>query len=194
MSDAKLKDIYEIGSGHQFRSKIEPDNDGNVDVIQIKNINDFHQIDTSDLTRVSIAKPSRYVVEPNDVLFLSRGRMFASVVPKNLKIKTIASGYFFVLRARESINPHYVSWYLNGPKFQHEIKSLNTGRRHMAVISKRDFEDLTIPLPTSEKQQEIVRLNQLMVEEATLLEQLKARRAELVRGICNQLASGEINK
>ena len=64
----------------------------------------------------------------------------------------------------------------------------------MAVISKSNFEDLTIPLPPLEIQLEIVRLNQLMVEEAELLDQLKARRAELVRGICDQLVSGEIKK
>ena len=194
MRHAKLKDIYEIRTGYQFRSKIEPDKkNGNVDVIQIKNVDDFHRVDTSELTRVSMSKPSRYLVQPHDILFLSRGRMFASVVPK-LENETIVAGYFFVLRATENNNPHYVSWYLNGPKFQHYTKSLNVGRQHMAVISRSNFQELAIPLPPLEIQHEIVRLNQLMVEEATLLDQLKAKRAELVRGICNQLASGEIKK
>lgn len=190
----KLRAIVAITSGYQFRGKVEPDDDGPIDLIQIKDISDRRQLIVSDLTRVSIENADRYLVQPDDVLFLSRGhRMYGLVVPE-LRRDTVVSSYFFVMRPRSAdVFPRYLAWVLGEPEFQHRLGTMIRGS-HMPLISRSDFSDLSIPLPSLETQRKIVEINELMLREASLLDQLQARRAELVRGVSRQLLSGKLRE
>lgn len=188
----KLKSIVDVRTGHQFRGKVVPDDEGDVDVIQIKDMDERREVDTRELTSVKLENADRYVVWPGDVLFLSRGhRMYGTVVPE-LTRKTVTSSYFFILRPKsDNVLPRYLAWYLNEPDFQNQLRPFIRGSR-MPLISRTDFPDLTVMLPNLETQQEIVRLNELMLNEARLMDQLKAKRATLIEGVSRNLLTGRL--
>ena len=188
----KLKSIVDLRTGYQFRGKVVPDEQGDIDVIQIKDIDDRQEVDVSDLTPVTLEKAERHLVEPGDVLFLSRGhRMYGTVVPE-LERDTVVSSYFFVLRPKnDKVFPRYLAWFLNEPGFQRRLKSLVRGSQ-MPLVSRTDFADLQVNVPDLHTQQQIVRLNELMLKEAQLLDQLKSKRAELIEGVSRSLLSGRL--
>ena len=190
----KLEGIVEIRLGFQFRGKVVPAPQEGIDVIQIKDINGRLEVDVHDLTAVQVEKPERYLVEPGDVLFLSRGhRMFGTVVPE-LRREAVASGYFFILRPKsDKVLPRYLAWFLNEPGFQRWLQPLIRGS-HMPIISRSDFAELPVIVPDLQTQQRIVQLNDLMLTEAQLMDQLKEKRAELISGVSRKLLSTSSRK
>lgn len=188
----RLIEIADIRTGYQFRGRVVEDEQGETDVIQIKDVNERRQVDLADLTSVSLENTDSHLVRPGDVLFLSRGhRMYGTSVPR-LKRDTVVSSYFYVLRPNSSdVDPGYLAWFLNEPYFQHRLQSHVRGS-HMPMISRRDFVDLKIVVPDMETQKQIVRLNELKNHEAELLDQLKAKRAELIKGVSRQLFTGSV--
>ena len=191
----KLKSIVDLRTGYQFRGKVVPDDDGDIDVIQIKDIDDRQEVDVSDLTPVTLEKPERHFLQSGDVLFLSRvsrgHSMYGTVVPE-LQRNAVASSYFFVLRPKsEKVLPRYLAWSLSEPRFQRWLRSFVRGTQ-MTLVSLKDFADLQVNLPDLHTQQQIVRLNELMLKEAQLLDQLKSKRAELIEGVSRSLLSGRL--
>lgn len=188
----KIKSIADVRTGYQFRGKVVHDDQGDIDVIQIKDIDELQEVNTHDLTTVCLEKPERHLVQTGDVLFLSRGhRMYGTVVPE-LHRPTIASSNFFVLHAKnDKVYPRYLAWFLNEPGFQRRVHSLVRGS-HMPLISRTDFAALQVNIPDLNTQQNIVRLNELMLMEARLMDQLKIKRAELIEGVSRKLLTGSL--
>jgi hypothetical protein len=176
----RLKAIADVRAGYQFRGKVEPDHEGAVRVIQIKDVDEQRRICTGDLVAVKLDRPERYLVHKGDVLFLARGhRQFATAVAEPLA-NTIATGYFFILRLRtDRVMPAYLAWFINQSQFQEAMRPYVRGS-HMSLISKADFQELTVELPPLPVQQSIVRLDQLVVQERRLLAELAERRASLI--------------
>lgn len=184
----RLRDIATISVGYQFRGKIEPDPKGNVLVIQIRDIDESHRIHPEAVVTTTVDRPDSYFLRDGDVLFLSRGhRLFATVFrhsPENV----VAASYFFVLRvSSELVRPEYLGWCINQPELQEEMRPYMRGS-HMPLISKTDFQDLTIPVPSLLIQDKIVRLNDLLVRERELTNQLEDKMASLVHAISQRAA------
>ncbi len=187
-----IKSIADVRTGYQFRGKVVHDDQGDIDVIQIKDIDELQEIATDDLTTVSLENPERHFVQPGDVLFLSRGhRMYGTIVPE-LRRPTVASSYFFVLNTKkDKVCPRYLAWFLNEPGFQRRVHSLVRGS-HMPLISRTDFIALQVDIPDLHTQQKIARINELMLREARLIDQLKSKRAELIEAISRKLMTGSL--
>jgi restriction endonuclease S subunit len=183
----RLGDIAEIRTGYLFRGRVEAMPDSNVVVIQIKDVDEHFKIHTDDLTPVRLDNPQPHLLEPGDVLFLARGqRQYAAVVPP-LHEKTIATGYFLVLRLKfEIVDPEFLAWYLNHQEFQAALKPLVSGT-HMPFVSKSLFQDLPIRIPPLDVQQRISTLHNLATYEKQLSESLASKRQLLVQAIATQL-------
>src|SRR5689334_15503015 len=108
--------VSSIFSGYSFRKRVTPEPDGDLRVIQMKDLsNRYSAIKTDTLTTVVARKinPNSFL-RPGDILFIAKGaHNFAIVFELNLP-KAIASSAFFVLRPDpEKIVPGYLAWYLN---------------------------------------------------------------------------------
>ncbi len=191
----KLTRVIESAvTGYQFRGRIEPQPDGNVAVLQVKDLKDGGGIRREDLVLIHIAKevgPQR--VRPGDVLFLSRGqRLFATAVldpPPN----TIVPNYFYILRPRPVVLPAYLAWFVNSPKAQAQLRLVHTGT-HMPMVSKSDFMQLEIDVPPLNVQENIVALDDLARREQALSDELLSKKRELVEQLCARAASGRAKK
>jgi restriction endonuclease S subunit len=188
----QIKDIADIRSGYQFRGRVEPADDANVKVIQIKDIDDGFNICFSDLVSVRMDNPDPHFLKSGDVLFLSRGhRLFATVISEAAP-DIIASGYFYVLQPDvDRVRPAFLAWTINQPVFQESLKSL-IGGTHMPLISKTNFQDLTITLPSLAVQDQILTLQHYVDHEQELTTSLLNKRRELTQAVARELLTGRL--
>lgn len=180
----RIDKIADIQVGFQFRERVQPDPDGRIGVIQIKDIPDRRRLTTDTIDRLTLNKPHEaYLVRRGDVLFLSRGhKQFAVAIETDLD-DTIASGYFYILRIDPAqILPAYLAWYLNQQPMQDQYKQLAKGT-HMPFVSMAEFRELEVPIPPLAIQDRIVVLAALADQEQSLLTQLAEKRAHLVQSI-----------
>ena len=182
----KIKDIADIQLGYQFRKKIEPERDGTLQVIQIRDFDENQTLNQEGLCRVTIGQLyDKYLVHKNDILFLARGhRNFAVPVINSIE-GTIASSHFFILKIKsEKIIPEYLAWFINQSPAQGYLHNLARRGTHMPIIPKLVFEDLRIHIPDIKAQKKIVKLNSLIDKERTLLNNLREKRTLLIRSLC----------
>lgn len=180
----RIGEIANIQSGYQFRGKVEPEADGNVALLQIKDIEDRRHITPETIDRIDFEKAyEQYLVNPGDVLFLSRGhKQFALAIEDNLP-NTIASGYFYILRlVTDQLRPAFLAWYINQSPFQAQLAQLSQGS-HMPFVSKTEFQDLPVPIPALELQDTIVALSDLSEQEHSILTKLAEKRAALIQAL-----------
>ena len=190
----RIADIAEVRSGYQFREKVEHDPNGSVPVIQIKDLTSDFQLQTHDLIRVSMPKFEPYRVKEGDVLFLARGhRLGATAVNEPLK-GTIATGYFFIIQPSSRVRPGYLAWAINQKGFQDRMRPLVRGS-HIPLITKGDFEELTLDVPPLETQQLIEAIDSLHRNENALMQLIQQKRSQLIDAVCTQAAThGHTNK
>jgi len=180
----RIGEIAQLQAGYQFRGKVEPDPDGNVAILQIKDIEDRRRLNADTIDRIPFDKPyEQYLVSRGDVLFLSRGhRQFSIAIEDDLQ-DTIASGYFYILRLRTNrIRPAYLAWYINQPPFQAQLAPHIQGT-HMPFVSQSAFQDLIVPIPPLAVQDTLVALADLAEQEQSILAQLASKRATLIQSM-----------
>lgn len=184
----RIAEIAEVRSGYQFREKVEHDPSGSVPVIQIKDLTSDFQLQTNDLIRVSMPKIDPYRVDQGDVLFLARGhRLGAAAIVEPLK-GTIATGYFFIMQPSSRVRPGYLAWAINQKGFQDRMRPLVRGS-HIPLITKGDFEELTLDVPPLETQQLIENIDSLHRRENTLMQLIQQKRSQLIDAACAKAAT-----
>lgn len=181
-------------TGYQFRGRIEPSANGNVAVLQVKDLKDGGEIRIEDLAMIQVDKDiESYAVKPGDVLFLSRGHnLFATTLadpPPNM----IVPNYFYILRPKPVVLPAYLAWFINSPKAQTQLRLVHTGS-HMPMVSKSDFLQLEIDVPPLSVQGTIVALDELSRREQRLSDELLSKKRNLIEQLCARAASGRAGK
>ncbi|HDH53265.1 MAG TPA: hypothetical protein ENH24_02135 [Nitrospirae bacterium] len=188
----KIKDIADIQIGYQFRKKIEPVTDGTYTVIQMRDFDDNNNLINSGLRRVKLPElPDKYLVNRNDILFLSRGHSnFAYPVTDSLE-NTIAASYFFILKIRsDKILPGYLAWSINQAPAQGYLHNIARRGTHMPLVPKSAFENLKVHVPDIGTQNKIVKLNALINKERNLLNSIQEKRTLLIQSLCLKAAKG----
>jgi len=183
----RLRHIAEIQAGHQFRGRVEADPDGNMPVIQMKDIDADRRLNAAGLTRIKLDRaPENCLATARDVLFLSRGnRLTATPVPTAAE-GALVSGLFFILRPKlELIRPSFLAWYINQPSFQVQVQACVRGTG-VAILAKSDLQDLWVLVPPVEKQERIVMLDDLFAKERKQFADLAEKRSQLLHALCIQ--------
>ncbi len=187
-----IRDIADVGIGYQFRGKVEPSDDANVLLVQIKDVDDRLTLQLGNLVSVRVEKPRSYLVAPGNVLFLSRGQNpFAVVVPE-VQPNTIATSYFLILRPnQELVRPAFLAWILNQTDFQESLRPVMRGT-HIKILSKSDFQNLPVILPPLAVQDYILNLHHLVDREQSLSAALLQKRGELAQAVSRQILFGRL--
>src|SRR3989338_7888737 len=129
----KLSQLADIVSGYTFRGSVENDPNGDIFVLQAKNIQTNQDIvNTADFITISdksLRNP--YFLEYNDILLVSRGSgigSFRSAIFVSDETKVMPSSSVHVIRIKDVIVlPKYVSLYLNSPEGQKALSQIVTG-------------------------------------------------------------------
>ena len=181
----KIKDMADIQIGYQFRKKIKTEPDGTHAIIQMRDFDDNNNLNYRELSRVNLpVLPDKYLVNKNDVLFLSRGHSnFAFAITDPLE-RTIVASYFFILKVTsEKVLPEYLAWCINQAPAQKHLHSSARRGTHMPLVPKSAFEDLKVHVPDIKTQKSIVELNRLLDRENKLIRTLQEKRSLLIRSL-----------
>lgn len=121
----------------------------------------------------------KHILRPGDVLFAAKGAKNFATCFNDPNMPAIASTSFFVIRIQdESVLPRFLAWYINHPA---TMKYLKTFARGTSIVSipKKVLSDLSIPIPSLEKQQLIVKIDELRSLEKKIETRLSSLRQVL---------------
>ncbi len=185
----KLKDIALVQMGISFRSRIEPDAEGNVAVIQMRDLTE-DKLDYRTLTTFNInGINERHLVQCKDLIFRSRGKTTtATIIDRELGRAVVAAPLFIIRATSEKVLPEYLYWFINLSSSQAFLHSRATGTA-MIMIGKSALDALEIPLPNLETQARIVALADLLNQEQSLMRALAEQKEKLVKAIQMRLAT-----
>ena len=186
----KLKDIALIQMGLSFRSRIEPEADGNVAVIQMRDLIE-DKLDYGNLMTVNInGINERHLVKYKDMIFRSRGKTTTATIIDEEPGRTVVSAPLFLDPESQAKNvlPDYLCWCINQSSSQAFLHSRATGTM-MIMIGKSALDALEIPLPNLEIQEQIVTLADLLNKEQRLMKNLAEQKEKLVKAIQMQLVT-----
>lgn len=186
----KLKEIASVQMGHSFRSRLEPTPNGNVAVIQMKDLTDDNLLDDQALVKIDMADlKDHHLVEKNDLAFRSRGQTStAAIMNVNLDTAVIAAPLLRIRVVQDLVIPEYLCWVINQPASQSVLQSKATGTA-IRMIGKPVLEDLVITIPSLEIQKKIIALYRLSSDEKKLMKLLAEKKGQLMEGILMHLAS-----
>ncbi|QXP91171.1 restriction endonuclease subunit S [Methylococcus capsulatus] len=179
-----LATIAEVRMGYSFRSRLETHAEGDVAVIQMKDIDDANLLHPEGLVRVQMPDlKERHMVQAGDLLFRSRGvTNSAALVGGGLGRAVLAAPMLMIRAQTDVVEPAYLQWFINHPSTQATLAAQAAGTS-VKMIGKGALDQLEVVLPPLEKQRRIVEVAQLASREAALLEKLRGRRKALLEGI-----------
>lgn len=179
-----LATIAEVRMGYSFRSRLETDTEGDVAVIQMKDIDDANLLHPEGLARIQMPDlKDRHLVREGDLLFRSRGITNSAALVGGDLGKTVLAAPLLLIRPKgDIVEPAYLQWFVNHPATQAVLAGQAAGTA-VKMISKRVLDGLCVALPSLQRQRHIAEIARLASREAVLLEQLAGRRRALVDGI-----------
>ena len=188
----KLKNIASVQMGHSFRSRLEPEPNGNVSVIQMKDLTDNNDLNSQSLINIEMDNlKDHHRVKQNDLAFRSRGLTnTAAIINTDIDTAIIAAPLLRIRVSNNDLLPEYLCWHINQPLSQSQLQSQSTGT-NIKMISKAALEGLVITLPNIETQKQIVALDKLSASEHRLMQALSEKKRKLMEGTLMQLANGK---
>ena len=181
----KLKYLANTFSGVTFYSQIKAVPDGDLVVIQMRDIKNDNRVHLKEAVRVHSPIPGRSpFVSPGDIIFRSRGLSYtAAMLDSKFDEKIIVASPLILVRPNtDVILPEYLLWWINQPSSQHYFLSISHGT-NLKMVGKRDLEDLDVNVPSMEIQSEVVKLFRLSSREQHLLETIKGLKARYTQGV-----------
>lgn len=188
----KLKDIATVSSGVTFRSRIETSRDGNVRVIQMKDLGDDNFVHLKESIHIDHSKPKpNQLARPGDIIFRSRGQTnTAALLQEDTQNTIVAAPLFRVRPDTTKVVPEFLLWWINQPSSQSYLASRVKGTM-VKMVSKQGLEDLEVNLPSLERQKKIADFFSLSMREQQLLEEIKNRKAIYAQGILMQMVHNQ---
>lgn len=187
---SKLVDLAVIKAGHPFRGKIEEIKEGTARVLQIRDLDEFGQINSWDSvikTEMAGRKEPEWL-ERGDILFAARGlRNFAGCLI-DIPEPTVCGPHFFQIHVRDGqeVLPEYLAWALNQQPIQKYFKQSAEGSSQLS-IRKAVLEHTEIAIPTLAKQESIIVLNKAVIREQQILKALLVSREQEMNFIAQDI-------
>jgi hypothetical protein len=192
----RLAELSDIHSGYTARGRLEPLPEGGVPALQLRDVGTEGATPGPDFQRYDLGKlPDRYFVRGGEVVFRSRGEPNAAAAIRDpLPEPAVVIVPLVIVRPdRARVLPEYLAWAINQPDAQRRLGAEAQGTS-LRMIPMAVLENLEIAVPDLPTQKRIVELNALARQEGKLLQQLAARREELVSAILGEAAKAADQK
>lgn len=187
ISKYSLDSIATIRQGYHFRSKIEHNPDGDISVVQSADITDSNGISPDGFVKVNgdRIKPE-YHLQPGSILLKARGTNYTAALFDIEGIKAVAAYHFLVVSIQNhELLPQYLTWFVNRPQSQYFLSQVASGS-YIKALSPQALATLEVTIPPIEQQELIVNLDHLVQRESVILDEIKAKRIQLVQEILNR--------
>lgn len=181
MRTSFLSELASIHTAVVFRGQPpQPDVEGNVRALAIRNLVTNKPLHWLDLPKVTISKTYfSNCLQAGDVVIPSRGEYYKAWLFDGADEPVFPLGQIHVLRPAEQLVPAYLNWFLNNKQTQATIALLLTGTS-IKALTKASLSKLVITLPPIEMQLRIAELDQT------------AQKIAAIRHRLNQLDSEEV--
>lgn len=174
--------VAEVSTGYPFRKKVEPEQGGDVVLVQLKDIDGAEGACASGTIalRNEGGKYQRYLLQAGDLLFQSRGSRHPVAVV-GTDIRGIAATGLHTIRPRHGrVLPEYLAWWLNHPVSQEVLVSKVARGQYIPFVSKADLLEFLVPVPALDVQRKIIDVDRLRRQERALRERLDTLTQQLV--------------
>lgn len=191
-----LKQIAQVRAGYPFRGKLKEDSSGNLSVLQLSDITNSFFTEPASAAKIKQKKiKERYLIQPGDVVFRSRGQTNTAAIVPSISQDTVSAAPLIQIRVTSpEVMPEYVCWFINQPNAQAYFNR-NAKGTSVRMIGRDALENLPLVIPSLEKQAEITAIAKLADQEQRLMAKLAEKKKQLISGILAQVASktaGEI--
>lgn len=179
LSVKKIADIATVRSGYPFRTRVEPDPEGDTYVLQLKDVSARAPADVAGAMRTLVKAPAAHHLALGDVVLKGRGTTHCALVesiPTDLPL--VAAAPILVLRPKSGIvEPAFLRWFLNHPTSQSRLAANAVGT-YIPTLTKALVEDFEIEVPPLQTQRLIASVATLAERERELLETITQQRAK----------------
>lgn len=185
--DTRLNDIADIRSGHPFRGSIEPDINGDVHVVQVRNTKATGEIIQDDVIKTTLtSKKQPDWLKSGDILFVAKGAKHYSALVEDLPKQTVCSPHFFLIRIKPAlkdlVTPEFICWQLNQLPAQRYFQTTAEGSLYLSV-RRKILEYVPITMLPIEKQRQLTAMHRCAVKERKVLQQLIDNRQQQLEAI-----------
>jgi restriction endonuclease S subunit len=166
----RIKDISDVQMGYSFRSRLEIKADGQLLVIQMKDLGDDNRVDLSNVQKIDIDSfDDKHFVKKGDLIFRSRGMTnTAAILDTETNVAIVAAPLLRIRVDNTKVLPEYLCWFIN-QRSSRQYFAVRREGTHGGMISRRTLENLPLELPALELQKKIVEL-MLLHERRQILE------------------------
>lgn len=136
----------------------------------------------------SIKDVEKHLLQPNDVIVTGKGQRIFAWAYKEEYEKVIPSSLFYIIKITDSskLIGEYLANYLNSEKINYTLKALSGGTG-IPSIQKKEFEQLSIYIPSIEKQKHIIDMSRLLNKNVELATKLLEKKKALKTGLLNMI-------
>lgn len=182
----RLGDVAQVSTGYAFRGKINADEDGDVIVLQIKDVT-AGPLNLADALRTR-GDYERHYLMSGDLLMQARGSQHP-VALFAAHPRCIAAAGLHVIRADATrVRPEYLAWFFNHPNAQAKLKGGATSSS-VPFIAKGDLEDFQVAVPPLATQDRLIEVSRLQRHESELAERLSELRRTHIDTLTWQVAT-----
>lgn len=185
-----LNEIADIKSGFTFRTSIEGQAEGNIHILQIRDMrgHTLTQPDILQLPRtVWDGRGEPPILQRGDVVLTARGENTRAAW-LDCDEPVIASSQLFIIRLkRADILPAYLCWFLNSAAVSRKHFEAHSTGASMSALNKATVSSLPIHVVPLVLQQQILAIQDVADQEINVLEQLKTNRQQMLKALFKTL-------
>lgn len=188
-ASVRLAEVATIAPGYPFRGSIDSTLNGDVAVVQMRNIDDGYRVEWGDVARTTLTGRRRPDwLQERDVLFSARGTRNIAAVVDSVSGHSVCSPLFFLVRVKEPdrLLPEFVAWQINQEPVQRYLSASATGS-NITSIRRQVLEDLPIVVAPITRQQAIVDFNEAALQEKRLLSNLIDNRNRQMQALADAI-------
>lgn len=176
-----IADIADIKSGYLFKEGVKPDKEGNVSVIQLKDIDEHGVFNSKEFQRISLENvESANFLVVGDVLLKAKTNHPVATVVRNALNNTIVTAHYFIISIKkEDVLPGYLAWYFNQRPAQIYFER-NAGGTRIQVINKQLLSELEVIVPDLNIQEKIEKIYELHQREQNIINDIKEKKHALI--------------
>lgn len=185
-----LNEIADIKSGFTFRTSIEDQVEGNIRILQIKDMRG-HTLIQSDVLKlpktVWEGRGEPPILQRGDVVLTARGENTRAAW-LDCDEPMIASSQLFIIRPKQTdILPAYLCWFLNNAEAPRKYFEANSTGSSMSALNKATVSALPIHVVPLALQQQILAIQDIADQEINVLDQLKKNRQQMLKALFKTL-------
>lgn len=192
----QLAKIAEIRTGFTFRTKLKEVAEGNVHVLQVKDLRTYHEQTDSDLLDCSHLPQTQWEgkesahIAPNTVILPAKGNYFRAACLTNQASQKplIASSQFMLITlTNDQVLPEFLCWTLNRPRMQRYLLEIASHGTSISMLNMQSTKELKLNIPTLATQEKILHLNRLWAKTKQLNHRLMNNQNTMLQGVFQQL-------